>query len=207
MKSITHISAPTATATATYNDQKLPARRVRRSRLTWLILAPALLGFALLGAACGNSSSPTSDSNSLIVKGLAAEKHGQAQEALSDFKKAASENPASAVPYYDLGVVYQQSLNDPQQAANEYNKAILINPRFKPALFNLAILDTSSNPPEAMYLYSELLKLNPNDANVLFNLGLLQLTQNESLQGHANLTKAIALDHSLAARVPKGITP
>ena len=150
---------------------------------------------------------PTASANALISQGLSAESHGESQKALTDFKEAADKNPGSAIAYYDLGVVYQQSLNDANEATNEYNKAILADPSYKPALFNLATLETSSDPQAAIGVYNQLLKLNPNDVNVLFNLGLLLIAQNQGTQGHIDLKKAISLDPSLASRVPKGITP
>lgn len=178
-------------------------------RLVRLVLVPAFVAVALVAAACGSSSppSPSASANALISQGRSAESHGESQQALKDFTEAAGKNPASAIAYYDLGVVYQQSLNDANQAANEYNKAILADPSYQPALFNLATLEASSNPQGAIGVYNQLLKLNPNDVNVLFNLGLLLIAQNQGTQGHADLKKAISLDPSLASRVPKGITP
>lgn len=156
---------------------------------------------------CNSSDSPTSSANALISEGLAAESHGQTQEAIKDFNAAVAKNPASAIGYYDLGVVYQQQVNDPTSATSAYNKALLANPNYKPALFNLAILQTQSDPAGAVSTYNQLLKLNPSDSNVLFNLGLLLIAQNQPVQGHADLQKAISINPTLAKRVPAGITP
>lgn len=187
-------------------DASSPQGRARR-RVASLVLIPCLAAAALVVAACNDSSSPSSSANSSIAQGLSAESHGKTQEAIKDFNAAVAKDPTSAIAYYDLGVVYQQLVNDPTSAANAYNKALLANPNYKPALFNLAILQTQSDPASAITTYNQVLKLSPNDANTLFNLGLLLIAQNQTLQGHADLKKAISIDPTLAKRVPAGITP
>lgn len=168
-----------------------------------------MLAIAFSAAACSKSgpSSPASSANALIAQGLNAESIGQTQQAVRDFQAAAAKDPTNHIAYYDLGVIYQQNLNEPSLAAAEYNKALLADPSYKPAMFNLAIVDTQSDPQGAISLYNKLLALNPNDANVNFNLGLLLIAQNQSTQGHTDLKKAILIDPSLAKRVPAGITP
>ncbi len=103
-------------------------------------------------------------------------------------------------------MAYQQRLNEPAQAASAYNKAILADSSYKPALYNLAILDTKANPLQAINLYNQLLKLNPNDPTVNFNLGLLLLSENQTAQGQAALQKAILLNPALKNRLPAGVT-
>ena len=46
---------------------------------------------------------------------------------------------------YDLGVIYQK-LNNPTAAANYYTKALLVDSTYKPALYNLAIVETTRHP-------------------------------------------------------------
>ena len=202
-------SVQNAVLSSTPHGEAPAPSHARRGRLGRIAVPLALAAIALFAAACSSSpsSNPSSEADSLVSQGLTAESHGQVQQAVSDFNAAVVKNPSSAIPYYDLGVVYQEKLNEPSLAQTEYNKATLADSSYRPALFNLATLETSSNPQNAINLYNELLKLKPNDANVLFNLGLLLIAQNQSLTGQADLKKAISLDPSLASRVPKGITP
>jgi Tfp pilus assembly protein PilF len=180
--------------------------RKRTPQVLSLLLFP-LLTVGLLAAGCSSSSpSASSSADSLISQGLSAESHGQTQQALQDFSKAVAQNPSSTIGYYDLGVIYQQQLNEPNQAASEFNKALLADPTYKPALYDLAILETSTNPLSAINLYQQLLKLNPSDPNVLFNLGLLLYAHDSVAQGQADLNKAISIDPSLKSRVPAGVT-
>ncbi len=177
-------------------------------RFAKLLLVPAMLGIAVLAVACnGSTPSPSSTASSDITQGLKAENAGQNQEAVKDFEAATTADPADAIGYYDLGVVLQEKLNNASSAIAAYNKAILAKPNYKPAMFNLATLEASSDPQGAITLYNQLLTLNPNDANVNFNLGLLLIAQNQATPGHAALKKAISINPALAKRVPAGITP
>lgn len=175
-----------------------------------ILVASAILAVALSAAACSSSPSPQSSAesaNALVTQGLSVESLGHIQTAIQDFSSAVGKKPSDAIAYYDLGVIYQQRLAKPTQAATYYNKAIQADPTYRPALFNLAIIETSSDAQGAIALYNKLLTLNPNDPNTLFNLGLLLISQNQTTQGHADLQKAIFLNPALKARVPAGITP
>jgi tetratricopeptide (TPR) repeat protein len=184
------------------------ANRSGRFRLSKILLAPALLGIAFVAVACqSDPPSASSTASSDIAQGLKAESAGQNQQAVKDFTAATVADPTNAIAYYDLGVVNQETLNDSASAIAAYNKALLAQPSYKPALFNLAILETPNDPQTAITLYNKLLALNPNDANTNFNLGLLLIAQNQAAAGHAALQKAITINPALAKRVPAGITP
>jgi Flp pilus assembly protein TadD len=195
-----------STPDETFEVASPPARR-RALRRSGALLVPAVLAVAILAGACNSTPSATTTSDSSITAGLKAENAGQAQQALKDFNAAAAKNPTSAVPYYDLGVVYQEQLKNLTQAAVEYNKALLADPNYKSAMFNLATIETTTSPLDAITLYQKLLKLNPNDANSLFNLGLLLYSNGQMAQGQVDLTKAISLDPGLKSRLPSGVTP
>jgi tetratricopeptide (TPR) repeat protein len=183
----------------------------KRRHAAATVVSAALACVATVATACGggtgNSNSASGSANALISQGLRAESSGKTHQAISDFKAAAARNPVSPVAYYDLGVIYQQYLKESSQAASYYNKAILADSSYKPALYNLAILNTASNPLEAVSLYDQLLKMNPNDSNVLFNLGLLLINLGQNAQGEADVQKAVLINPALKSRVPPGVTP
>jgi Flp pilus assembly protein TadD len=177
---------------------------INRARV---VLIPAILTVALLAASCGGSPSASSTARSLISQGLTAESSGNTQQAVHDFRAAAATDRTDAVPYYELGVLYQRVLHNSAQAATAYKMALSIRPKYSAALFNLAMVDTPSQPQAAMNLYNELILLNPKNADAEFNLGLLLINQLQPVPGHTLLKKAIALDPALAKQVPAGITP
>ena len=199
---------PTQAQMGMPTQQVESARRSRSLRGARFLLAPALVAIALVAAACSSGSpSVSSSADALIAQGLSAESSGQTQEALTDFNAALKKNPASAIAYYDLRTIYQEHLSNPTQAIAEYNKALLADPTYIPAMYNLATAQSSSDPQAAIDEYNKIIALSPNDANALFNLGLLLIAQNQPLPGHSDLKKAIAMTPSLAQRVPAGITP
>jgi tetratricopeptide (TPR) repeat protein len=205
---------PTAQTSESHQAEPRPSNSTPTRHFGRRLLAPTVLALGLIAAAC-NSSSDSGDSsaaasaNALTAQGLKAETSGQIQQAVKDFNAAIAKDPVNQVPYFDLGTIYQEHLSDPTQAAAYYNKALLADPNYKPALYNLATLEATTNPQGAITLYNQLLKLDPKQPSALFNLGLLliQQNQNEVLQGHQYLKQAIALEPSLTSRVPAGITP
>ncbi len=164
------------------------------------------MAVALLAANCSSSPSSPSAADSLVSKGLQAESDGQYQQAQRDFVSAAAQE-RSAIPHYDLGVLYQRDLHDPVQAAVEYKRALSIQPKNKNAMFNLAVVDAPSQPQAAENLYNQVRLLYPKDALAYFNLGVLLIQQNQPTPGHLLLKKAISLDPALAKQVPAGVTP
>lgn len=185
-------------------EQAKPGGRSRCWRV--LIIAPILLLSGLFAAGCGSSPSPSSEAESLVARGLQAESAGHFQAASNDFGSAAVKDNADAMPDYQLGLLYQR-LHEPEQAATAYKQALSIAPKFRNAMFNLAVVDTPTQPQAALNLYNELHLQRPKDARVDFNLGLLLIAQLQPTPGHQFLKKAIALDPTLAKQLPAGITP
>jgi Tfp pilus assembly protein PilF len=103
--------------------------------------------------------------------------------------------------------VYQLYLKNSAQARSYYNKAILADADYRPALFNLAIVDTPTDVQSAVLLYNELLAMNENDSNVLFNLGLILVGHGQMAQGQSDINKAIILNPKLKSRLPAGVSP
>ena len=185
---------------------RTPASRFGRT----MLLAGGFISVALIAAACSSGgTSKLFGKLPDIAQGLSAQSAGHTQQAIDDFNAAAKASPTNPIPYYDLGVIYQQYLKDPANAAAEYNKAILANSGYKAAIYNLAILDTPANPQAAISLYQELVKLNPNDSNVLFNLGLLLHANGQATEGQTDISKAVLINPALSKRIPanSGITP
>lgn len=172
-----------------------------------LFLALALPALALVAASCGNGPSASAQASSLVSQGVRAEATGHSQRALHYFHSAAAVDRSDAVPFYEIGVLYQRSLHDSARAATAYKRALSLDPTYRSAMFDLAIVDTPTAPQDALNLYNELLLRNPNDADVNFNLGLLLIVLKQPVPGHAALKRAVTLNPALARRLPAGITP
>lgn len=185
-----------------------PRRHLGRvaNRTRVLLLVPTVVMGALIAANCGSGANPSSAADTLVSQGLRAESAQHFQLAASDFRSAATKDRSDAVPYYELGVLYER-LQDSTQAVTAYKEALSIEPKYKQAMFNLAIVDTPTQPQAAMNLYNELHLWNPKDAQVDLNLGLLLIAQLQPTPGHQFLKQAVALDPALAKQLPPGITP
>jgi Flp pilus assembly protein TadD len=73
-------------------------------------------------------------------------------------------------------------------------------------MFNLAILLTGTGQTdEALDLYRAVTALQPDNAAAHLNLGFLLLDTGERKEGKAELDQAVALDPTLASRIPEQI--
>jgi Tfp pilus assembly protein PilF len=166
----------------------------------------------LLGA-CSSSSPPSASSTSssivtaasfdkLIGAGITLLGEGNVDGAFKLFRRAVASDPASPLGYYNLGVVYQKE-DDPAQAVDEYDNALVEDPSYVPAIYNKAVIYGSAQPQQAMNLYRRVLALQPHSPTALLNLGLLEVVTNGmEQQGIIDLRHAVVLDPSLRAHIP-----
>jgi tetratricopeptide (TPR) repeat protein len=137
--------------------------------------------------------------------------------AIQDYQKVLKIDPLNQYAYYDAGVVYY-STSQVSAASDAFQKCLLIQPTYFPAIFDLAIIDSTSAPATAVQLYQEAESLKPapkNIADAYFNLGLLYDKLGKHQAGNAQIEDAVRMDPSLsgqlskipAADVPPGLVP
>jgi tetratricopeptide (TPR) repeat protein len=167
---------------------------------TWRAAAVAVICGVIL-AACGgaSSSSPTVDPH--LTAGIKAEASGNSALAVSDFLAVVKADPSDKLAWYDLGVIAHRAGQDPE-AIRDYRAALVAHPTYFPALYNLAILQTARDPKGAVQLYRRALAVEPRNAAAHLNLGFLLQSQGQHAAGSSEIAKAVALDPSLASRVP-----
>jgi hypothetical protein len=142
----------------------------------------------------------------LVNDGLAAERDGRISRAFADYQAAARMNPNNVYALFDLGTVYQQR-DDDAAAAAEYQNALSIDPSFASALYNLGVLEATTDPSKAISYYEMDLRLQPGNAPGNFNLGVLLIRQGQTSQGYTYLDRALHLKPSLRSDIPPGIQP
>ncbi len=143
----------------------------------------------------------------LFNAALAEQKAGQLSSAERGYLAALKIDPLYYAAYYDLGVLYQAT-NRTSDATLAYEKTLIANPTFQPAIFNLAIIDSTSDPKSAIVLYKRLQQLHPqNPAAVAFNLGLVYREIGSVADGNAQLRYAVSIDPALAAKIPSQYLP
>ena len=161
-----------------------------------------------VAAACSRSSGSSSDqaaANTLVEEGLAAGRAGNTNLAFSDYKAAAAKDPNNLYAHYDLGYIYQVR-GDTADAATEYRRVLLINPKFGDALYNMGVLQAKTDPASAIAYYTQDLQVNPNNASANFNLGVLLIMQGQTTRGNLYLVTGLRLNPALRADLPPGIT-
>ena len=183
-------------------------RRVRRSATRWALAAVAVGLFLVLTSACSSGKKATSSSSGslssvdqILQDGVNAQSQGRLDIAREKYLQVIQQDPTNKIAFYDLGVIYQQ-LNDAKNARDAYQKAIAIDAKYSPALFNLAILETPLDPARAEQLYRQLLQINPKDPNVHFNLGLMLKNIGRTEEGDAEVQAAVQIDPAFASRIP-----
>jgi len=169
-----------------------PMTSPRRS-LGALALASLVIGVA----ACG--SPPTA--RSLVAQGLRAQLSGNVSTAENEYQQAIKLDRNNVIAHYDLGTIYDKQGNR-TLAVGEYRAALVIDPTFTDALFNLAVDTAGSDPAGAARLYFKVLSLQPSFAAAWLNVGFILRSEGKVGEAKADWAQAVALDASLAARVP-----
>ena len=164
-----------------------------------------LLTVALLSA-CGSSAagSDAQQASALLSAGLQAAGRGNDTEAASDYHKCLSHEPKNKFCNYNLGVI-DQGAGRNQSAEVFYRAALLADPNFVPALYNLALIRQEVSPQEAESLYRNAIAVQPSYAIAHLNLGFLLRSEGRNTEGNAELLKATQLDPKLASRIPAGL--
>jgi tetratricopeptide (TPR) repeat protein len=170
-----------------------------------LALAVSGCGSSSKKAATGTTTTTLSATDKLLQDGLAAQGAGKLDDARALYLKVIAADPANKIAFYDLGVIYQQ-LNSTAEARDAYGKALAIDAKYQPALFNLAVLETPGDKAKAAALYQQILDINPNDANVHLNLGLLLRDMGRQADSDTHLKRAVELDPTLASRAQPATT-
>jgi tetratricopeptide (TPR) repeat protein len=163
----------------------------------------ALVGLALvpLAAALASCGAPQTSTN-LVAVGLKAQLSGDLATAESSYQQAIKLDSNNAVAHYDLGTIDDRHGNR-SQAVAEYTAALVINPTFADALFNLGVDTTTANPSGAEELYLKVVSLQPSFAAAWLNLGFILQSQGNKVQASADWAKAVSIDSTLASRIPK----
>lgn len=100
-------------------------------------------------------------------KGSEAQKAGMLQEALGFYQKALLLDPASAVIFNDLAVVYEM-LGQIENAEKAYGQAVAIDPNYGKPYFNLALLyESRGNLRKALEYWLKLASLGGQEESMI----------------------------------------
>jgi tetratricopeptide (TPR) repeat protein len=104
-----------------------------------------------------------------------------------------------AEAYFRLGWLYQTPFSNPQQALDNYTRAIELDPNYAEAYANRgSAFYTQGNRAAAMANYTRAIELDPKLAVAYYNLGFAHYDQGDPAAAIADYTQAIELDPKLA---------
>jgi Tfp pilus assembly protein PilF len=168
----------------------------------------AAVGLAAALAGCGGSppisprtSSRSESTTAALTKAVKAMQQGNNALAVVDFLAVVRTDRSNYIAWYDLGVIATEN-GQATQAANDYLSSLSGNPKYVPALYNLAILETAKQPQTAAELYQKVINIQQNDADAHLNYGFLLESMGQRLAGQLQIAAAVQLDPSLNPRVP-----
>ncbi|MBV9367520.1 MAG: tetratricopeptide repeat protein [Solirubrobacterales bacterium] len=191
-----------------------PAKR-RAARVlgiaTWFIMASlAVTGCGSSGshATSSTQSSATSrgqtgasSANALIGAGIMQANAKQYQQAETTFHDVLVIDPANKYAWYNLGLIAQEQ-NQASKAIADYTRAISIDARYTPAMYNQAILLERTDLHAALSMYQRITSINSKAATAFLREGWVYDRLGEKAQGAKSHARAVALDARLAAVRP-----
>ncbi|MEN9710919.1 MAG: hypothetical protein RL441_911 [Actinomycetota bacterium] len=179
---------------------------------TILKLAAALSAVTMLLTGCSSdtAATPAAEPSALMSEAVAAQGAGDAATAKAKLEllvanaDVVKDQTLVVTAYFNLGVL-AQAANESDKAIENYKRALVIDPTYSPALFNIAVASAAINPTAAMTYYGIILSMNPKDANSLYNLGLLKWNNDEKGTAKKLLKAAIAESPALEQQLPADI--
>ncbi len=163
--------------------------------------AAVLLLLTIALAACGTPQTATT----LVTLGLKAQLAGDLTTAEDNYRQAIKLDTNNSVAHYDLGTIYDRH-NNTSLAVGEYTAALVIDPTFTDALFNLAVDTAAADPSGAKALYLKVVSAQPSYAAAWLNLGFILQAEGDTSEARVDWSRAVVLDPSLATRIPSAST-
>jgi tetratricopeptide (TPR) repeat protein len=150
----------------------------------------------------GTSVTRFQDANTLLQTGIWQEKYHDSKGAARTYGRVLELDPHNKFAWYNLGAIAQR-YGRRADARAAYDKALKIDPSFPSALFNEAILLTSSEPDRAIGLLKRALAVNPKAGTAHLLLGRILAKKNRDHDAADEFRRAVATDASLLSQVPQ----
>jgi tetratricopeptide (TPR) repeat protein len=161
--------------------------------------------------ACGGGTNLTSSGKSstttaqpaansaaaLLNAGIAQANARQYQQAETTFHDVLVLAPTNKFAWYNLGLIAQVQNRAPT-ALTDYSKALSIDPKYTPAMYNKAILLERTDPHAALALYRQITSINPKAATAYLRESFVYNRLGDKSSAKQARAHAVALDSSLA---------
>lgn len=197
-----------------------PLRRAtaHRRRLGFLAVFGWLIVASLALISCGGGTnvassrhsssstsalSPASSASALINTGIAQANAKQYQQAETTFRDVLVLSPKNKFAWYNLGLIAQVQ-NQSSPALADYSKALSIDPKYTPAMYNKAILLERTDLHSALALYQQITSINPKAATAYLRESFVYDRLRDKTKANQARAHALALDPSLSTVTSPG---
>ena len=127
-------------------------------------------------------------------RGIAQEKNGKTEEAMSDYQKTIELKPDFVLPYSRIGKIYARQKNF-EKASEFYQKSVELGDQDITTLYNYGVvLINLGKSPEAKVVFENLLSLDEDYADAYYHLGIISIGLGDSEKAKELLQKFIELD-------------
>lgn len=127
-------------------------------------------------------------------RGVALEKKGDPEAAMSDFQKAIELKPDFVLPYSRAGKMHARH-HDYEKAGEFYRKAVELGDQDITTLYNFGVvLINLGKSPEAKVVFENLLALDEDYPDAYYHLGIISIGQGDSERAKELLQKFVELD-------------
>lgn len=175
------------------------------------LLSVAALAVVLLVGGCSGDDPATPDSSgdnesssaaagaadTLVAKGLQQLAAGKDGAAKATFENVLTIDPENLFGWYNLGLIAQRA-GDGETAIENYDKALVIQSDYVPALYNKAIQVETRDLDEAIQLYRQVISIDDQVAAAYMRLGFALVHQGKTDEGQDFLAQGIVLDPAMA---------
>jgi Flp pilus assembly protein TadD len=131
--------------------------------------------------------------NDLLEAAQAAIDKQDFEGAAQDYRDYLIKRPDDPIVHYDLGYLYS-ALNRPDDAKEEYRRAIALDPKMAAAYLNLGVTLMAADPASAVEPLQKAAELTPQDARAKWLLGTALDRSGKHAEALADLQQARQLD-------------
>jgi tetratricopeptide (TPR) repeat protein len=149
------------------------------------------------GSSSASANGTANSAAALLSAGIAQANAKQYQAAETTFRNVLVISPRNKFAWYNLGLLAQIQ-NQTASALSAYSRALSIDPRYTPAMYNKAILLERKDPHAALALYKQITSINPKAATAYLRESFLYGRLGDKRTAAQARARAIALDKRLS---------
>ncbi|MEU6207633.1 tetratricopeptide repeat protein [Micromonospora musae] len=141
------------------------------------------------------------DAAALVDLGIEQGKSGDIDQAKATFEQVLAADSDNKFAWFNIGYI-AQSRNQVEDAITHYDKALSIDPEFRPALYNKAIAVEASDVRSAIDLYRKILSLDKRASTAHVRLGMLLSEKGDKEGAKDAFSAAVDIDAKLVDVIP-----